>query len=288
MLDTGLVILSELALALYPILIKTIPTDISTQILSRLLTYTVLVFTLAKRSDIAETWGPSGFLRSILLGAITLLHIGSSYVGYKELPAGVAQSIFYAYPILNILGGVIGYGESISLLSAALILVAFLGVLLVATSKNDIKDKDGNGLNLSTYGLLAMSVAALTETATYFAVRTAKTPSPFFAVVELYPAALIGLLGFLFVKGQPIDTRASVWIPMIIFNTFVGFVGYCMRFYAIPHLPTLVFSLLSFIGVVASFIWGYVFVKEIPTPQAIAGATLITGAVGLSRLLGIS
>ena len=74
---------------------------------------------------------------------------------------------------------------------------------------------------------------------------------------------------------------------MILFNTLIGFVGYCLRFYAIPRLPTVIFSLLSFIGVLASFIWGFLFVKEIPTTQALLGATLITSAVGASRFIGM-
>jgi drug/metabolite transporter (DMT)-like permease len=261
-----------------------VPTDITTQVVSRLLTYTVLGFTLAKESDVSLVWGSSSSIfRSLLLGTLTLIHIGSSYLGYKELPAGVAQSIFYVYPILNLIGGAIGFGEQVSLISLALILFAFLGVVLVATSK----DKTKESKTLSSLGLSAVSVAALTETLTYFAVRTAKQPSPFFAVIELYPAAFVGLLAYLGYSGQAIDTRPAVWLPMIVFNTLIGFVGYCLRFYAIPRLPTVVFSLLSFIGVLASFLWGYIFIKEIPTSQSLLGATLITGAVGASRFFGM-
>ena len=284
MLDSATVIISEIALALYPILIKTIPTDIITQITSRLLTYTVLGLVMAKESYIFTTWGSSGILRSLGLGLVTLIHIASSYIGYKELPSGIAQSLFYVYPILILIGGIVGLNEPFSWMSIVLIVVAFLGVILVAMSQ-EIKNQLPTDLN--PMGLTAVTIAAITETITYFAVRSAKESSPFFAVLELYPAALLGLLAYLGITGKSIDTRASVWFPMILFNTLIGFVGYCLRFYAIPRLPTVVFSLLSFIGVLASFIWGFLFVKEIPTTQALLGATLITSAVGASRFIGM-
>jgi drug/metabolite transporter (DMT)-like permease len=83
--------------------------------------------------------------------------------------------------------------------------------------------------------------------------------------------------------GTPIDFRGSVWLPMLTFNIVVGFIGYCLRFYAIPLVPTVIFSLLTFIGVVASFGWGYLFVGEVPSTLSTLGAAVITAAVGLSR-----
>lgn len=285
MLDSAVVILSEIALALYPILIKTIPTDTMTQVVSRLLTYTVLGMVMAKESYFSTVWGTSGeILRSLALGLVTIIHIGSSYIGYKELPVGVAQSLFYVYPILIFIGGILGFNEPFSWISVVLIFTAFLGVILVAMSK-EIKDDTSKVLN--PLGLGAVTIAAITETITYFAVRTAKEASPFFVVLELYPAALVTLLAYLGLSGTAIDTRSSVWLPMIIFNTLVGFVGYCLRFYAIPRLPTIVFSLLSFVGVLASFFWGFVFVKEIPSAQALLGASLIASSVGVSRFIGM-
>jgi drug/metabolite transporter (DMT)-like permease len=65
---------------------------------------------------------------------------------------------------------------------------------------------------------------------------------------------------------------------MTLFNALIGFVGYNMRFYAIPKVSTLVFSLLSFIGVVSSFAFGWLFAGEIPSLLSALGAALITVA----------
>ena len=68
---------------------------------------------------------------------------------------------------------------------------------------------------------------------------------------------------------------------MILFNVLIGFTGYAMRFAAIPHVSTLIFSVLSFIGIVASYVFGYLFEGEKPTTMAMVGAGAIILASGV-------
>jgi drug/metabolite transporter (DMT)-like permease len=63
---------------------------------------------------------------------------------------------------------------------------------------------------------------------------------------------------------------------MVLFNLFVGFVGYSMRANAIPFVSTAVFSTLSFFGVVAAYVFGYLFNGEKPSMKASIGALMIT------------
>lgn len=285
MLNTSIVVLSEIALALYPILIKRVPTDLATQTLSRLLTFSILGFFLASPTDIKQTWGTSsGLFRSLGLGLVTLFHVGASYFAFETLPAGVAMSLFYVYPILNLIGGVLGFGESISVQQLFLVLVSFIGVILVSLSitegetEEERKKKDP----YSFKGIAAALFAAFTETIMYFAVRTAKQPNPYFATLELYPGALLPFIGMLLASAKQIDWSLSTWVPMTLFNLLIGFIGYTMRFYAIPRVSTVIFSLLTFIGVIASFSWGYLFAEERPTWMALVGALLISAGVGFS------
>jgi drug/metabolite transporter (DMT)-like permease len=282
MIDAIIVILSEIALALYPILIKRVDTDLFTQIFSRLLTFSTMAFVLAKPTDIQQTLGTgTGLVRSLGLGLITFLHIGFSYFAFETLPVGVAMSLFYSYPILNLLGAWLGFGEKLDIYHLGLVFLAFTGVLMVSFSMTE--EKEGEKLTTSTKGILAALSAAITETAMYFAVRTAKQPNPMFATLELYPAALIYFLATLLITKRQIDWSPSAWIPMTAFNALIGFVGYALRFYAIPRVSTFVFSLLTFIGVIASFLWGYVFVKEIPSWLALVGSSLISIGAGLAN-----
>ena len=281
MLNSAIVVLSEVALALYPILIKRVPTSLATQTLSRLLTFSILGFFLASPTDIKQTWGTSaGIFRSMGLGLVTLLHVGVSYFAFETLPAGVAMSLFYFYPIMNLIGGVLGFGESISATQIALVLIAFVGVVLVSLSITEGETAEKNPYNVK--GIIAALSAAFTETVMYFAVRTAKQPNPYFATLELYPGALIPFVGMLLASGEQVDMSPSIWLPMTLFNTFIGFIGYALRFWAIPRVSTLLFSMLTFIGVIASFGWGYLFAEETPTWMALIGAALISLGVSFS------
>jgi drug/metabolite transporter (DMT)-like permease len=161
------------------------------------------------------------------------------------------------------------------------VILAFVGAILLSFSHKNSLESSNQSMNWK--GISAAILAALTESAMYFAVRTAKQPDPFFAILELYPAALPLLLGALFFMKSPIDLRLSSWTPMILFNTLVGFVGYCLRFYAIPRLSTVVFSLLSFVGVIASFVWGYLFVDEVPSTLSVLGGSLIAAAAAFVK-----
>jgi len=62
---------------------------------------------------------------------------------------------------------------------------------------------------------------------------------------------------------------------MIAFNSIVGFVGYALRFYLIPNVSTVVFSTLSFFGVISAYLFGWVFSNETPTLLQGLGATAI-------------
>jgi drug/metabolite transporter (DMT)-like permease len=281
MINSLIVVISEIALALYPILIKRVPTDLFTQTLSRLLTFSILGFLFASPTDVQQTWGTQkGIFRSLGLGLVTLFHVATSYFAFDTLPAGVAMSLFYFYPIFNLLGGVLGFGESISTMQFFLTFIAFIGVILVSLSITEGETEKKNPYEWK--GILAGLAAAFSETLMYFAVRTAAQPNPYFATLELYPSALIPFVGILLASQKQIDWKPSVWLPMTLFNICIGFIGYSLRFYAIPRVTTVLFSMLTFIGVIASFSWGYLFAEETPTWMAALGAFLISLGVGFS------
>ena len=277
--NSGIVIGSEIVLALYPILIKLVPTNLWTQMLARFLVYTVLAGFLADWSNIRETWlTTSGASTSLFFGSLTLVHVFMSYFAFSRLPAGEAMSLFYTYPIWNLIGAAFLYGESFSPLAIGLVLLSLVGVYLVTKKEEDDKNP------LDWQGILAGLGAALTESLMYFVVRT-KSPNPFYSILQLYPGGLLPLIAGIFLQKAPISMEGSVWLPLILFNALVGFAGYALRFYAIPKVSTIVFSLLTFFGVIASFGWGYLFAEETASSSAMLGALLISGAAGASKFV---
>jgi drug/metabolite transporter (DMT)-like permease len=282
------VLYSELVLSLYPILIKSVNTNIFTQILARFLVFPALALAFGSTYDFTSIWGsPYEAFVGILHNLLNLGHITTSYISFKELPVGTAVSLFYLYPIFNIISGAVLFGESLSLTSILIISMAFIGTYLIATSRKDEdKEKESRKYN---YGVIMGILAAVTETMIFIFIRSNKDAqaSPYYTVNHLYPSGLAMLLLFAVFNSNIIDTSKLNWIKLLGFNAFLGFTGYIARFYAIPKIPTIVFSLLSFFGVTFGYIWGIIFTGDKPSGRAIIGSGLIAGSAAILRYSGL-
>ena len=292
-LATLTTITAEIALALHPILIKQVGVSLPTQLFARLGTYSALAAGLSSPADRKYSWGSwSTATQSLVYGLMNLVHIGTSYLSYEHLPAGSALALFYTYPFFNILAGVLFLGESFDFTMVPLLAMAFLGVVLISKyTKDGNGDEQGaeqkEGFNKPKksilIGVVASLISALTETMIYMIAKTGQEPSAFLPILKLYPGAFLGLLAFLGFSKAPLSTDVNKWIPLLLFNVFIGFLGYGLRFWSIPRLPTAVFSILTFIGVAAGYGWGLTYAKEVPSGGALLGAGLITGALGILR-----
>jgi drug/metabolite transporter (DMT)-like permease len=285
MTPTLAVLYSELVLSLYPILIKSVNTNIFTQVLARFLVFPALALAFGSSNDFSLIWGnPSEAFISILHNLLNLGHIVSSYVSFKNLSVGTAISLFYLYPIFNVVAGSLILGESLSILSIALIAIAFFGTYLIASSYKDTTHSKEDK-NTHNYGVIMGILAAITETMIFIFVKTNSNAkaSPYYTVNHLYPAGLSILLLYAIFNKNIVDTSAISWTKLIGFNALLGFSGYIARFYAIPKIPTIIFSLLSFFGVTFGYLWGILFMGDKPTGRAILGGGLIAGTAAILR-----
>ena len=298
-------IYGELVLALYPILIKTVPTTLLTQTLARFSVFPALAAAIGPPGEWAEAWGsPSRAAFSMAHGLLNLVHVAASYMSYQDLPAGMAVSLFYTYPIWILIGRVVFYNEALPAHAVLLIGMALVGTYLVSTASSTTVEgatgvaksavADGHlaaeekaaATGKLRRGIAAALLAAFTETLIYFFVRGHGTKSPFFTIDHLYPGGLAILLIYSLFNQKQVDNKRSTWLPLIAFNALLGFSGYVLRFFSIPKLSTLVFSVLSFIGVMAAHGWGVLFAGESLNVQSLVGGGLIAGAIGLLRWLG--
>ena len=141
------------------------------------------------------------------------------------------------------------------------------------------KDEDKKN---TSFGVLMAVLAAFTESLIYFVVKGSQINSPFSKLLQLYAlgflslSAYSGVQGFKDVSGTPKEIGT-----IIVFNIFIGFLAYILRFYAIPLLNVSVYSILTFIGVATGYLWGLIFVGETPSALALLGAGCITGSVFL-------
>lgn len=291
MFAEALVFGSEVTLAAYPILIKQVPTNLWTQVVSRMGVYGLMGFLaiLFREPKVFTRINP---IQMGGAGLLNLLHVGTSYKAFKDLPAGNAMAIFYAYPIWNLLGAWLLLGETVPMDSLPWVFVALAGMVMIA--QPDV------GTLLDTkhpFAFLCAVLSGITESAIYFYFKIlGKEEGTMKGMFELYGGSFTWILAALAVSGlipasassassplqlPKLDLSWKIWLPMILFNSLVGFGGYLMRFMAIPLVSTLVFSMLSFIGIVAAYIFGYIFQGEKPSYLAMGGSALIILANGV-------
>jgi drug/metabolite transporter (DMT)-like permease len=222
-------------------------------------------------------------------GLLNLAHIATSYKAFKDLPAGNAMSIFYAYPIWNLLGAWILLGEEIPLASLPWVGLALIGMFMVA------QPEVGSLFTMDKpFATLCAVLSGMTESAIYFFFKfMGKEESTFKGMFELYGGSFMWMLPVILGSSfgdmatlPKIDFSWKIWAPMLLFNIFVGFTGYAMRFAAIPMVSTLIFSTLNFVGIVAAYLFGYLFQGEKPSWTAMAGALaiIVANAVLLSKV----
>jgi drug/metabolite transporter (DMT)-like permease len=276
---------SEIVLSLYPILIKTVKTNFNTQLISRFGVFTLASLLFASKTQFSSLLN---LPRLLGYGAISLFHVIASYTAFANLSTGTAMALFYTYPIMNVIAGVLFLNESLSFTSILFLALGFLGTYLLAQEipNEEVKGENPNKIP-KNYAILAGLLAAFSETLMFLIVRQTKSSNPIDSMIQLYPGALLLLIVYLTFTNQikDISTDFESNNKLVWFNLIIGFIGYSVRFFSISNVSTLVFSLLSFVGVLSSYFFGKVFVKESVSSMSFLGAALIAGsASGISFL----
>jgi drug/metabolite transporter (DMT)-like permease len=273
------VMFSEIILSLYPILIKIVPTNFDTQLLSRFGVFTIasLLFYSGQKFNI---------IKLFLYGALTLFHVVVSYTAFSSLTAGTAMSLFYTYPIMNVIAGALFLNESISLNSIVFLSLGFIGTLIISQEIPTEEVKGETPIDIpKNLAVIAGLLAAFSETLMFLIVKETKSKNPIDSMLQLYPGAFILFSAYLFLtnRAKSIDTNKRVWKDLTLFNIFVGFIGYSIRFFSINSVSTITFSLLSFVGVLSAYLFGKTFVNETASSKTYLGAALIAAsASGIS------
>lgn len=275
------VVFSEVLLSLYPILIKVVPTNFDTQLLSRFATFTFISLLFYKGQTI-------NIPKSLFYGSVTLFHVAVSYVAFSVLSAGTAMTLFYTYPIMNVIAGALFLHEKVSAISIFFLALGFIGTYLIS---KEIPNEEVKGEKIvdipQSYAVLAGLLAAFSETLMFLVVRETNSTNPIDSMLALYPGAFVLFSIYLLFRNRinTIDTNFNNITKLTLFNTFIGFVGYAVRFYSINSVSTIVFSLLSFVGVISSYIFGKYFVNETPSVNTLFSSFLIAfSAFGINFL----
>ena len=256
-------LVSEAMLSLYPVFVKNIGLPLDVQMWSRFVGYVLISALFIDRAfvwkQLQNGWGAA-------LAAVTVVHIYTSYAGFELLNSGNAYTIFYVYPLFILL-----LSGSLSPWIAA---AAFAGVALLARKER-------------LYGVAMTLGAALTEAFIYFIVLRLPTKNNWNHIFLSYFAGALLLTGVFAARGGTAfsDLLAvnGQTVKALGINCVLGLCGYYLRFFAISNLPTITYALLSNVGIMTSYFYGYYFNGDGITVEQVIGAVLVAGACLLAK-----
>lgn len=268
---------SESLLSFYPAMVKYIQFPVINQMWARLVVYALI-------SALFMNWGTvwkemfSWF--GVLFAGVTALHIYSSYVGFSRLEAGVSYSIFYVYPLLIMLFGGGGWRW--------IYLAPLLGVGLLTWSTEESKKSSLNtGKTELLIGMAGILVSTLTEVASYFIVKKMHSEGNKWNVLfigYLIPAIVLSVvlnknaIPFGGEEKWKAGGEGKWWKSvalLLVGNALIGAVGYYLRFFTIDKLSTLVYSSLSYFGIVMAYVYGWALNKDKITWEKACGSLII-------------
>lgn len=280
---------SESLLSLYPIFVKKIGISMTLQMWTRTIAYVLIAAIFVDWSFLKSAIFS---VDSLLLAIVNLAHIFFSYEGFRHLDSGVSFAIFNTYPIMILL--MAGFFGTVikSDYSKYLLVLAGLAFFIYGNfdekkvAKESFKDKDEGKIENPhfLYGLAMILLAAFTEALIYFLVRMVKTENHWNHVFISYFLGAIAMTAYVFyadgfsvskVTETLNQTRVGVATAL---NGFIGSVGYFLRFYASYNLEASMFAILSYFGIIMSYVYGIAFNNESLTLAKVLGTLCIVGS----------
>lgn len=285
-------LVGESVLSFYSIFVKKINVELILQIWSRFFTYvTISAFFVDWEfiyKSITSTYG-------ILLSVTTILHVYFSYRSFQLLDSGVATTLYYTYPIIILLL----YGKSLS----PILLIPLFGVYLIANDFNNSKDivkesyknnsdnpdnpdnpdKTNDSIikndtkvkeHFWNEGIIAAFIAALTEAFIFYFVKNIKTLNNWNHLFLSYFIGASVLTPYLWKNIINMQLYSGLSVSLAV-NAFIGLFGYYLRFYAISRLDTYIYAVLSYFGIVMSYVYGVFLNNDKITMQKIIGTLCI-------------
>ena len=279
---------SESLLSLYPIFVKKIGISMTLQMWTRTIAYVLIAAIFVDWSFLKSAIFSTN---SLLLAIVNLAHIFFSYEGFRHLDSGVSFAIFNTYPIMILL--MAGFFGTVikSDYSKYLLVLAGLAFFIYGNFdekkqepfSNKVEDKDKGKVENPhfLYGLAMILLAAFTEALIYFLVRMVKTENHWNHVFISYFLGAIAMTAYVFyADGFSISkvaetlnqTRVGVATAL---NGFIGSVGYFLRFYASYNLEASMFAILSYFGIIMSYVYGIAFNNESLTLAKVLGTLCV-------------
>jgi drug/metabolite transporter (DMT)-like permease len=282
LLPNASVLFSEAFLALFPQVIKQNElATIQLQTAIRVLTISGAAWIYVRMYEKQKT-----FLNvSLKSGFVNTIHIISSYTAFQNMDSSDALTIFYSYPIWNILLARFLLNDEINVGRLPIVGLSLAGVLLVLEPSLAKSPKQ-------ITGIIAALIAALTESylyTTFHDKQIEETPSE--RLLGQYVGTIPFVLAWVlisqqwFAKNTPNDQQKTLVVQIFIFNLIIGFGMHLLRAYGARYARPESFAVLSTAGVFFGFLFQVLFEKKTPSvPKIIGGLLIVVGGVITSYL----
>ena len=213
----------------------------------------------------------------LTLTALGLLFIGSSltlYLSFHHMPAGVASTILFTYPVMTAVIMTLFFRERVRLSTVASLILSLVGVLLLYWGDT--------GGTLSAVGVILVLASALTYALYIIVVDKSPLAMSSFKInfyVIFYCAA--GMAFFALLSGQPLmvppTPRAWLWVGWLAIVPAI--MALVMMVYAAKYLGSTPTAILGALEPTTAVLIGILVFSEPFGPRLLVGIVLILSAV---------
>lgn len=227
---------------------------------------------LFRREKLRVTWRE--FLTLSALGILFIFSSLTLYLSFHRMPAGIASTILFTYPVMTAVIMAIFFRERITLSTVSSIALALAGVLLLYWGDT--------GGTLSLVGVILVLVSALTYALYIIVVDKSPLQMSSFKInfyVLLWCA--LGMATFALVSGQPLmlPPTPTAWLWVSWLAVVPAIMALVMMVYAAKYLGSTPTAILGALEPTTAVLIGIFVFGEPFTLRLLAGILLILAAV---------
>ncbi|MFW5891266.1 MAG: DMT family transporter [bacterium] len=198
---------------------------------------------------------------------------------YNYMPTSIATAIHFVYPIIIMVGGVKYYGEILNIQKVTLIIIAVIGIFLIA-------GLDGN-INIDTIGLTLALVSGILYA--YYVLELGSGNLKHFNPIKLIFYVLISNAFLFFIASialDKLDTNITKmgWYNIVIASILLGLAMISFK-KGLESITVVTAAILSTFEPLTSLIVGVVILNETLKSQHIIGSILIIISAVLATII---
>ena len=211
------------------------------------------------------TSNPWGHARRGVVGTIAM---GLGFAGLKFLPLPEVTALQFATPIFTLIFAAFMLGERFRLIRTVAVMAGLVGVVIILWPRVTV---EGNRAELIGASLVLAS-AACAALAQIFVKRMTGVEAS--TAIVFYFAITASLLSLLTVPFGWVMPQGIEWVWMIGAGV-VGLAGQVLLTSSYHHAEVSVLAPFTYVSMIWSLLFGWLFFAEVPTLQILAGAALV-------------